>query len=285
MNAIKKETFAPAVKKHRNKNEYYYAGNNLWVRNFTKKSVSAIDINNLIPEVDMPIMLGNETINHSKMIQHIETESITHEKIVIVSDGYKFNEKQKLLEQLPNDVIVIGVHETLNKWANNKKMNYYVVNNPYPECVQLLSGQQRVFPILVTSMRTCPEFIEKFKNLIYGYSPTTDCFYSGQKSESDYFIDDYRNPICAAIAIAYRFSVKRLMLFCCDNVFNEQRPAMEKLPNGLWIYPQQQIAHNLIDGNLYWLKLSGVKTSYHSQGPDYKNAEYIGEDKLSGFFR
>src|ERR1019366_5912452 len=104
MNAIEKEIFIPAIKHHRNKNDYYYAGNGLWARNFAKKSVRPIDINNLIPESDMPIMLENETANHSTMLQRVDTESFSHQKIAIVSDGYKFNETQKLLEKLPSDV-------------------------------------------------------------------------------------------------------------------------------------------------------------------------------------
>jgi hypothetical protein len=272
------------IKKHRNKNEYYYTGSGLWVRNFTKKSVHAVDINNLINEKDMVIMLENETINYSKIPQRIDTESFSHNKIIIVSDGFNFTNNQKLLEQLPNDVTIIGVNEILKNWTVKNKINYYVVNNPYPECMQLLPENLRIFPILIASTRTHTEFMNKFKNLIYSYSPTTDLYYSGQKSESDYFIDDYRNPICAAIGLSYIFEVKKLMLFCCDNVLTDQRPASEKISNDLWVYPQQRIAHELIDGNLYWLRKAGVMIGNYTHGIEYKNSEYIKENDIAKFF-
>lgn len=272
------------IKNHRNKNDYYYAGSGLWVRNFTKKLTSPIDINDLIPQADMMTMLGNENSNHSKMLQRIDTESFNHNKIVIVSDGYKFEEKHKLLEKLPNDVTIIGVSETLVKWESARKMQYYVVNNPFEDCLQLLPKQQKIFPKCIASMRTNPEFTERFNGIVYSYSPTTTINYCGQRSEADYFIDDYRNPICAAIGLSYRFNVQKLLLFCCDDVYNEYRPATEKLNNGLWIYPQQKVAHDLIDGNLYWLKKANINIGYNSDGPEYKHAEYIKEGDIIKFF-
>lgn len=272
------------IKNHRNKNEYYYAGDGLWVRNFTKKSVIPVDINDLIPQSDMMIMLTNENNNYNKMLQHIDTESLQHKKIVIVSNGYKFQERHKLLESLPGDVTIIGVGETLGLWASTSKMQYYVVNNPYEDCLHMLPKQQRVFPRCIASMRTNTGFIERFNGIVYTYSPVNALSYSGQKAEADYFIDDYRNPICAAVGLAYRFGVQKLLLLCCDDVYKEHRPATEKLDNGLWMYPQQKIAHNLIDGSLYWLKNSNVKMGYCSEGPEYKNATYIGEGDMVSFF-
>lgn len=272
------------IKNHRNKNDYYYAGSGLWVRNFAKKTVHAIDINNLINEPDMVVMLDNETQNHSKMLQRIDTESFVHQKVVIVSDGFKFNKSQQLIEKLPGDVTIIGVNEVLRQWKNNRKMGYYVVNNPYSECMELLSEKSNIFPTLLASIRTCPEFIDKFNGLTYTYNPTVDNYYGGQKSESDYFIDDYRNPICASIILSYKFNVKKLMLLFCDNALGEHRAASEEIQNGLWLYPQQRVSHNLIDANLYWLKKLGIKIGYYSHGPEYKNATYIEEGDIANFF-
>ena len=88
------------IKKHKNKNEYYYAGHNLWVRNFTKK-IQPVDINNLISESDMNFMLTNEAENYAHTYQRIDTEDFSHPNAVIVSDGYKWDEKQKILEGFP----------------------------------------------------------------------------------------------------------------------------------------------------------------------------------------
>ena len=272
------------IKNHRNKNDYYYAGNGLWVRNFMKKSAAPIDINNLIPEADMMTMLNNESNNHNKMLQRIDTETISHDKIAIIADGYKFTEKHKLLEILPSDVVVIGIGETLARWESSRKMQYYIVNNPFDDCLHLLPKQQKVFPKCIASMRTNPGFVEKFNGIVYSYSPTPTTTFSGQKPEADYLIDDYRNPICAAVGVAYRFSVQKLLLICCDDVYKEHRPATEKLNNGLWMYPQQKVAHDLIDGNLYWLKTANIKLGYCSEGPEYKNAGYIAEGDIAKFF-
>ena len=272
------------IKRHINKNDYYYVGDNLWVRNLTKKSVQALDLNNLIHKEDVEMILANETANHFKMLQAVDTEAINHNKIIIVSDGYGFEQSQKLLKNLPGDVTIIGVNETISHWNIERKMDYYVVNNPYKECMNFIPDRMKIFPRLIASTRTYPEFIDKFGNMSYLYSPTTDYFYSGYKVESDYFVDDYRNPICAAIGLSYKFEVKKLLLFCCDNAFGENRPGAEKLPNELWMYPQQKIAHNLIDGNLYWLKNSKIKLGYYSKGLEYKHAEYIKEEDLVKFF-
>src|SRR5688572_25304735 len=119
------------IKSHRNRNDYYYAGHGLWVRNFAKKNVVPMDINDLIPGQDMSIMLTNENTNQNKMLQRIDTESFQHPKIVIVSDGYKFKELHKTLESLPNDVTIIGVEETMSVWESNRRMDYFVINNPF----------------------------------------------------------------------------------------------------------------------------------------------------------
>src|SRR5688572_2433845 len=99
------------IKTHRNRNDYYYAGHGLWVRNFTKKNVTPMDINDLVPGQDMPILLNNENTNQNKMLQRIDTESFRHSKMVIVSDGYKFKELHKSLDRLPSDVVIMGVNE------------------------------------------------------------------------------------------------------------------------------------------------------------------------------
>jgi hypothetical protein len=263
------------IKKHKNRNTYYYAGNGLWVRDFTKKS-QPIDINNLITEKDMIIMMNNESTNHTKMLQNIDTEDFSHQDIVIVNNGYGFNNKKL---QLDDKITIIGVHDILKLWNIQRRLNYYVVNDPY-ECLNYLPNHQK-WSKCIASIRTNADFIEKYKGLIYTYTPTPDANYSGLKLDNDYFIDDYRNAICAAIGLSYKFNVKKLLLLYCDEAYDKYRPGTEQV-NGLWIYPQQKIAHNLIDASLYWLRAAGIKTGYHGKGPEYKNAAYI--EDISNFF-
>ena len=77
------------------------------------------------------------------------------------------------------------------------------------------------------------------------------------------------------------------MLFCCDSSFKDERPGAMKLENELWMYPQYEIAHGLIDGSLYWLKnqpYQDISIGNCSSGPKYDNASYISEGEIMSFF-
>ena len=102
--------------------------------------------------------------------------------------------------------------------------------------------------------------------------------------ESHVFIDDYRNPVCAALGIAYRMNAKKIMLFCCDDSFVDERPAAEKLENGLWAYPQHKISYRIIDGIGYWLKEKEIGIMNHSSGIKYVNIPYISQENLLNYF-
>jgi hypothetical protein len=277
------------IKKHHNGNYYLLTDQNKWVRNFTINNVPFIDINNTIDTKDHFIFLQNEVQNGFKKNQWIDSEQIYHPNIVIVSDGYNFKERQNILNKLPKDVTIIGVNGSLAKWEiANKNINYYVVNNPYEECMRYLPRRGKVLPKCIASPRTNHEFVNSYRGTKMRYYPVCEQSYAtlGSK-EVRWQIDDYRNPICAAIGLAYQFGVERLLLFCCDDSFKEERQGAIELENGLWMYPQHEVAHGLIDGNLYWLgnqRYQEVLTGDCSSGPNYKNAVNIKEDKILSFF-
>ena len=277
------------IKKHSNGNEYLLTSKNKWVRNFTSNNVSFVDINNTIENKDHFIFLQNEVKNGFQRSQWIDSEEIYHPNIVIVSDGYKFKEKQSILSNLPKNTIIIGVNGSLVKWdVVNRSMNYYVVNNPYEECMKYLPRKNKILPKCIASPRTNFEFINNYRGMKMRYYPVGEKSYTtlGEK-EVRWQIDDYRNPICAAIGLSYRFGVEKLMLFCCDDSFEDERPGASKLENGLWMYPQQEIASGIIDGNLYWLKnqkYQDVSIRDFSSGSKYENALYIKEDEILSFF-
>jgi hypothetical protein len=53
------------------------------------------------------------------------------------------------------------------------------------------------------------------------------------------------------------------------------------------MYPQHEVAHGLIDGNLFWLtnqSYQNVITGDCSSGPNYTNTSYIEEEKILSFF-
>lgn len=258
-----------------------------WVRNFTTPSAPYVDINETIEQKDHFLFLRNEKINSLQRYPWIDSENIAHENVVIVSDGYGFKEKQKLLNALPKNVTVMGVNGSLVKWES-RTMNYYVVNNPYEECMRYLPRKNKILPKCIASARTNSDFLLKYRGSKYRYYPVNEKSYTtlGNK-EVSWQVDDYRNPVCAAMGLAYRFGAEKIMLFCCDDVFAEERPGAEKIHNGLWMYPQHHVAHGLIDGNCYWLRnvpYGEVAIVDHSSGPLYENTEYIGEDKLVSFF-
>ena len=93
------------------------------------------------------LFLKNETQNGFKKYQWIDSEQFNHENIVIISDGHKFDERHLILSKLPKNVTIIGVNGALSKWAiHNKSLTYYVVNNPYDECMRFFPRTSKILP-------------------------------------------------------------------------------------------------------------------------------------------
>lgn len=282
------------IRKHASGNEYIHAGN-VWVRNFTKKNVAAVQLGHLFEPDDYGIVLKNEQLNSMK--PRISDESIRFKNVVIVSDGYGFKDRHKLISKMPKDVCVIAVNKALNKWellssttppAERRTINAYVINNPYKSSLGYLPAKNsKYFPTCVASIRTSHEFVSKYVGDVYTYMPTFENTF-GFDTPERYHIDDYRNPVCAAIGLAYQFGVEKLMLMCCDDSFEDQREDAVQLHNGLWTYKPLMRSHEIIDANLYWLthqEENEVKVVDYSSGPEYVNAAYIesGEDAYSFF--
>jgi hypothetical protein len=281
------------IKKHQN-NEYVRAGN-VWVRNFTKPYSKATAINSMIDRSDHQIIMQNESINSRSGNRSIsEEKNLNFKKMVIISDGFNFSERHKELLEMPDDVFVIAVNGALRKWelmrsTRTRAINAYVVNNPYPECLyNMPSRDSRYYPICISSTRTYHDFVKKYAGNIFLYEPTPEQNFGTKRRPEQYYIDDYRNPICAAIGLAYQFGVKKLLLMCCDNTFKEKRDAAEQLDNGLWTYPQHIRSHDITDANLYWLThdiQDEVLVADYSNGLKYKNATYIScKDEALAFF-
>ena len=271
------------------------AESDVWVRDFTQSNARPIDINNLYSKEDFSLFLRNELLNANKIIPMIDQDSFVHPNIVIVSDGFDFVEHQHLLAKFPKDkVTIIGVNRSLSKWKLvgekcppelKRSINWYVVNNPYTECIKFLPVKHRYFPRCIASVRTSPEFVRRYEGSIFSYLPTPSREYNGAfRYDSNSHFDDYRNSICAAISLAWKFKVRKLLLFCCDDSFVDERPLAERLENGLYSYPQQQLARHIIDANLYWLKEQNVKIGDFSKGIILEHAAYINVDKLLSFF-
>jgi hypothetical protein len=235
-----------------------------------------------MPLDDIQLMLRNEMKNSIKSYSNLETETFSHDKAVIIGDGYGFDNSVKIIESLPPDVIVIGVNGSFAKWNSQRRMNYYIVNNPYQECLFYYPQIIRIWPKCIASTRTNPHFLEVYQGSLYVYSPTNNEIYSNEAA-SDY-IDDYRNSVCAALCICYRFKVKKILLLSLLEMYEKERPGTEKIKDNLWLYPQQKIARSLIDANLYWLKNARIDVHYAGDGPDYEFATYISLNDLKKGF-
>jgi hypothetical protein len=275
-------------KDNRTRNEYVFAGG-MWVRNFTKSDAQWVNANKLVKERDHLTIIKNEVTNKTLGHPNIAEETFSASKMVIVSDGYKFDERHKILAKM-TDVAVIAINRALVKWKlldPFKPINAYLVNNPYSECLNYLPRKSKYYPICVASSRTNTDFLKQYQGNVYLYDPTPEVTFGYNRSER-YFLDDYRNPVCAAVCLAHRLKAKKVMLMCCDDSFEDERAAAEKLPNGLWTYPQHMKCHEIVDANLYWLthqEDNEVKVADFSSGPKYNNAAYIdSEEAALSFF-
>jgi len=276
------------VKRHSNKNQYLLTPQGHWVRDFTKRGIPQ-DINNFIGEEDIRRFANNELAIKAMNVANIDREFVRAPNVVIVSDGYKFNERKSLLKKLPRNVTVIGTNRSLVKWVPDLRMDYFVVNNPYEECMSYFPIGNYI-PKCIASSRTFPDFVRRYRavrGVIFKYVPTKDKRYGGI-NDGVYCVDDYRNPICAAIGLAYRWGVRKLMLFCCDDVFDSERPGAVQIHNGLYMYPQHETAHGFIEASLYWLKrqeFNPVQVVNASHGPEYYETSYINDKDVEGFFK
>lgn len=272
------------------KNEWILA-DGLWIRNYTKLDSHPININKYLNQ-DYQLLVQNSIRNNTLNYANISDEKFFVKNVVIISDGYQFQQRHHLLSHI-DDVAVIAVNRALKKWdlmseknPKRKSINAYIVNNPYEECLQYLPN--KYFPTCIASSRTNHQFVNNYKGSVYLYDPSPDIMF-GQPHVRNYYIDDYRNPICAAIILAYRMGAEKLMLMCCDDSFENPRSGALELSNGLWTYPQQLLGHSIIDANLYWLlnqKEKEVKIADYSNGAKYKNATYINsEEDVINFFK
>ena len=103
------------IKKHSN-NQYLRTEDNIWVRDFTALKSPAVDINRMYEISEYKKLLTNELENHKSKYVNIASEKIYHRHIVIMSDGYQFEEKQTLLAKLPKGVTIIATNKALAKW-------------------------------------------------------------------------------------------------------------------------------------------------------------------------
>lgn len=273
------------IKKHSSGNHYLLTEQGVWIRNFATQ-VAPLDINRLSSPSDYSRFLENEVQNERYDVGNFDPKSVAFKGAVIVSDGFDFSNKHKLLEGLPPEIAVIAVNRTLVKWKVPRDINFFLVNNPYAECMNQLPPHA-YYPRCLVSTRVYPDFVRAYKfrgGYIERYSPTPEPNYASPINTLC-TLDDYRNPVCAAIHLAFRIGIPKLLLLCCDDSFEGERAAAVQLPNGLWTYPQHLMSHGMVAGMLSWYKkIRGVKIGDHSSGPICDDVPYIPEEEMRAFF-
>lgn len=279
----------PVIRTKKVQNNQYLKTKNYdyWIRNYIN-STNYVDINNLFSDSDHFLLLQNEFFNNRKKYSWIDAENFYYQKAIIVSDGYDFDKVTEYLDQISSkdNICIMAVNSSLKKWKSSRSPTYYVVNNPYENCMSFLPRGNRSLPRCIASNRTNYLFLENYSGLKYRYTPVSEnklCF-SNQNSENFYQIDDYRNPVCAAIGLCYRFHVGKILFLCCDDVFTEQKPGSILLDNGFYCYESQDVAMEVLDSYAYWAK-GKISFKHHCRWKKMNNIEYINISEILGFIK
>lgn len=272
------------IKKSKNRNQYKKTPEGFWVRNPFIENTPFIDINKTISDSDYPIFLENEFHNTVSKYPWIDSENISHKNLLIISDGVGYkNGIMPLLENLPKDVTVVGTNGVLRNWVKNFPIHYYVVNNPYQECLGFLP-KNGPWPKCIASSRTNYKFLKSYRGNKFRYQPVPEKTFScGTIKESPYFIDDYRNPICAAINIFSKMNVEKILLCFVMDGYLENKPGTIKIEN-IYSYSQQILANNIVNECLYWIKERKISIGNLSLLHELKNAKYITTENIKEFF-
>lgn len=236
------------IKKHKNKNHYFVTKSGGWVRDFSRGF--PLDVNDY-GRRDYGLFLGNELSVTSMNLPKLGGEKSDHRKAVIVSDGPDLAKNLKLLDGV--DTMVVGVNGALNHWTPGVKMDFYVTNNPSVEVMGFIS-RASYFPPCVLSMRSFPDFAKKYLSRggdvrTYSSAPFHDF---DPKVSQNIVLDDYRNPVCAAVSLCRHAGVSDIMLLCTQDYYADEKPGTIRVDDGTFMYPQQVLANEYVDAMGYW---------------------------------
>jgi len=274
------------LRQHKNKNDYFFTDDKIWIRDFSKVNAKPIDINNFYSESEIKMLLINETKNQEIQTFDFTSEIKTNKKVLIISDGLGFKDAASWIDTIPSDVKIITNYGACRFWNSKRLPNYMVITNPFDDA--LLYLPEKIFPILIASSRANTNFIKRYANTIIKYYPTPDENYESPASHNNpVHIDEYRNSLAASISIAFKMGCEKLCIAYPINAYEKQRPATEKIENtDLFFYPQQRIARNIIDANIFWYKMNkpNANVCYSGIKNCLKFANYIEPHMIRKFY-
>lgn len=282
---LENEKFNVTVKNLNQGNQYLHVEKNIWVRNFALNNVKPVDINTLYDEKEIKIFMENEFNNGFLKFPRFEKKDLSNKNVFIISDGFGFDDVNSVIENigLKNKFIIL-TNNSLKKWNNIKVLpDLFVENNPLKNCLNNINP--RIFPNCLLSTRTHPDFVKvyKYKNISF-YDPSpSNKFNSPNKEVIKNYLDDYRNPICAAINYCFLCNVKNLYLLYCSDAMEKERPAsVLHNDNVHYQYPQNKLSEKIIDSMIFWYRKENKYSNifYHGLNKTFKYATYIQKEDL-----
>ena len=94
------------IKSHKNKNEYFFTDDKIWVRNFAKTNVKPSDINNFYSEEEIQMLLNNEVKNNEIQTLDLMSEIKDFKKVLRWYDYFE-NESNLIILDI-NDCRTLG---------------------------------------------------------------------------------------------------------------------------------------------------------------------------------
>jgi len=282
---LENEKFNVTVKNLHKGNQYLNVEKNIWVRNFTINNVSPIDINNLIKEEEIKTFINNELTNNMLNISKFETKDLRNKNVFIISDGFGFDDINEILQNINiENKFIILTNNSLRKWNNFDVLpDLFIENNPYKNALNNINS--RIFPNCLLSNRIYPEFINmyKYKN-IHFYNPTPSLNFNSQSStDISNYLDDYRNPICAALNYCFLCNAENINLLYCSEGMDKEKPASFLHNDGIhYQYNQNKSADEIINGMIFWYRKNKRHSNifYHGLDKSFKFGSYIKKEDL-----
>ena len=283
------DKFKISIRNHNSGNQYALTENKkIWVRNFGINHASALDINDLYSESEINLIINNEIINSYHKNATYEPEELFDKNVFIVSDGFGFDKTLELLNtvEIDNPYIIL-TNNALKFWNVEKYLpSLFVVNNPYKDC--LANINKNIFPRLLASTKTYPEFFKyyDYRAGLYVYHSSPQINYQAPiKNDYSNYLDDYRNSICAALVNCYYGNAKNIYLMSCSEGYTEERSG-SFLANGIYQYPLQNLADQIINTNIFWYLKNKPQTNikYFGINKSFYFAKYIDEDQFKEEF-
>jgi hypothetical protein len=284
------EKYKVSVRFHNSGNQYALSDSKkIWIRNFGVLHANPLDINSLYSEDEIKIIINNELVNNYHKNSSYEPENLADKNVFIVSDGYGFEKSFEMINSLEiKNSYIILTNNSLKLWEIKKYLpSLFVVNNPYKDC--LANINKKIFPRLLASSKTYPEFFKNynFKAGLYIYHSTPQINYQAPvKNDYSNYIDDYRNPICAALINCFYGNAKKIYLMSCSDGYKEERHG-SYLVNNVYQYPQQTLADEIINLNIFWYLANKPQTTikYFGINKSFCFAQYIDQEQFEEEFK